>query len=317
MTDIRIGTRRSPLALQQTQAVAALLQQRYPGLTLQVVPIETGGDRNTDAALSSLGVTGVFTREIEAALRSGVCDLAVHSMKDLATAMPDGLALGVVLQREDPRDAFISPFSTLSQLPSGAVVGTSSLRRRAMLGRLRPDVKVVNLRGNVHSRLRAAGIDIDGGRPPSRKLDGTFLALAGLRRLGLDGHATQLLDPSLFLPAPAQGAIAVQLREDDASLMDMVAFLDHGATRRAVTAERAFLQVMEGGCQLPLGALAQVEVDGNIHLSAMVLTLDGAEHVEGDERGTTPRSVGEALAHRLLAGGGDAILARVRDGLRQ
>ncbi len=308
---IRIGTRKSRLAVWQAQRVAYLLQKNSPEIDVEVVGVSTLGDRDKATSLVGLGQVGVFTKEIEDALLDGRCDIAVHSFKDLATSLPDGLTIGAILEREDPRDVLISRDGhDLSRLPPGARIGTSSLRRRALLLHLRPDLEIVDLRGNVPTRLRAAGAQIDeGNEPTGEPIDGTVMALAGLKRLGLDRYATETLDPDPFVPAPAQGAVAVEIRSDD-EIAKILSALDHQETRLATTAERTFLRVMEGGCHIPLGAIATVE-DDEIHLSGVVLSLDGKRVVRGDAGGGDPGEVGDLLARELLTGGAQEILSEV------
>lgn len=309
---IRIGTRKSRLAVWQAQRVAYLLQENSPGLDVEVVGMATLGDRDKATSLVGLGRVGVFTKEIEDALLDGRCDIAVHSFKDLATSLPDGLTIGAILEREDPRDVLISRDGReLSRLLPGTRIGTSSLRRRAQLMHLRPDLEIVDLRGNVQTRLRAAGVQIDEGTEPAGEpIDATVMALAGLKRLGLDRYATETLDSDRFIPAPAQGAVAVEIRSDD-KIVEFLSTLDHEETRLVTTAERTFLGVMEGGCHVPLGAIATVEDDG-IHLTGVVLSLDGKQVVRGDSAGGDPKEVGELLARELLSRGAEKILCKVR-----
>jgi len=297
----------------QANTVAALLKTNHPGLQIEMVPVSTVGDRDRATALSAFSQTGIFTREIEDGLLRDQFDVAVHSYKDLATESPDGLIVGAVLEREDPRDAFVSRRGiALGDLPAGSVVGTSSMRRRSMLATVRPDLKLVELRGNVPTRLRAAGIEIDEGKEAAADLlDGTVLAHAGLKRLGYGQHVTELLGLPHFLPAPAQGAVAMQIRCADTRAIELLAPLDHAATRTATRAERRFMQVMEGGCQLPLGALAEV-TDGGLILRAMVLNLSGTLKVEGWIEGRDADAVGEALAEQLISKGAQRILDEVR-----
>ncbi len=310
---IRIGTRKSRLAVWQAQRVAYLLRENSPGLDVEVVGIATLGDRDKSTSLVGLGQVGVFTKEIEDALLDGRCDIAVHSFKDLATGLPDGLTIGAILEREDPRDVLISRDGrNLGRLLPGARIGTSSLRRRALLMHLRPDLEIVDLRGNVPTRLRAAGAQIDeGNEPTGEPIDGTVMALAGLKRLELDEYATEILPLDRFPPAPAQGAVVVEIRSDD-EIAKILSALDHEKTRLVTTAERTFLRVMEGGCHIPLGAIATAEDDG-IHLRGVVLSLDGKQVVRGEAAGEDPKEVGELLARELLANGAEKILSAVAD----
>jgi hydroxymethylbilane synthase len=308
----RVGTRRSRLARWQAEWVAGALRAAHPGLSVEIVGLETLGDRDKSTSLAGLGRPGVFTKEIEEALLDGRCDLAVHSFKDLATRLPEGLTVGAVPERADPRDALVSRRGgSLADLEPGALVGTSSLRRRALLLLRRPDLRVVPLRGNVPTRLRAAGIDLEDGREPAGPpLDATLMALAGLERLGLDRHASEALDPAFFPPAPAQGALALQIRSGDGHAGRLVAVLDHGATHRAVAAERAFLATLEGGCHVPVGALA-VAWDTGVRLSGVIVEPDGSGVVEGERSGRDAEQVGRELALELKRRGADGILARL------
>ena len=304
---LRIGTRGSALALWQARHVAERLGGLAGAPPVEIVEIETEGDRIVDRALSTLPGKAFFTKEIERALLERQVDLAVHSLKDLATENPDGLEIGAVLERDEPRDALVSRHDLpLDDLPAGSRVGTSSLRRRALLSRLRPDLEVAELRGNVPTRLDK----LDAGR-----FDAVVLAAAGLARLGLEERISELLAPQRFLPAVAQGAIAVQLRADDGETASWIERLDHLPTRCAVTAERALLRRLEGGCQIPVGALATVDAE-RVEMHAIVSSLDGRRAVEGDATGPSERAaeLGQSLADDLLARGGDEILTRIRRG---
>jgi hydroxymethylbilane synthase len=305
---VRIGTRGSRLALWQADHVAARLRREHPGLGVERVVLSTAGDRVVDVALSKVGDKGLFTRELEEALVEGRVDVAVHSLKDLPTEMPDGLALGAVPEREDPRDALVGPFTGgLDGLPAGARVGTSSLRRRAQLLARRPDLRVVDLRGNVPTRLEK----VERG-----ECDAAVLALAGLRRLGLEHAAGCVLEPEEMLPAVGQGALAVQCRRGDSHVRALLGPLDHGPTRLAVAAERGLLARLEGGCQVPVGCLA-APLGTHLLVRGLVADVDGSVVVSGvledavrDEPAAT--ALGGRLAERLLEGGAREILARVR-----
>ncbi len=305
---LRVGTRGSRLALWQAEHVAACLRREHPGLVVEQLVLSTAGDRVVDVALSKVGDKGLFTRELEEALGEGRIDVAVHSLKDLPTEMPDGLALGAVLQREDPRDALVGPWTGgLDGLPDGARVGTSSLRRRAQLLARRPDLRVVDLRGNVPTRLT---------KRERGECDAAVLALAGLRRLGLEHAVGTVLEPQAMLPAVGQGALAVQSRRGDARVAALLGPLDHGPTRLAVAAERGFLARLEGGCQVPVGCLATTATT-SLRLRGLVADVDGSvvvsgvvEEAVGDEPAAT--ALGERLAERLLANGAREILSRVR-----
>jgi len=305
---LRIGTRGSRLALWQAEHVAARLRAAHPGLAVERVVISTTGDRVLNVALSQVGDKGLFTRELEEALFAEGIDVAVHSLKDLPTEMPEGLALGAVLEREDPRDALVGKASGgIGGLAHRARVGTSSLRRRAQLLALRPDLQVVDLRGNVPTRL---------SKVERGDCDAAVLALAGLRRLGLEPAIGAVLDPDELMPAPGQGAVAVQSRLADARVAALLASIDHGQTRIAVAAERGLLARLEGGCQVPVGALA-TGVSGRLLLRGLVAEVDGSVVVRGvledaAEDEASAKALGERLADQLLGAGAREVLARVR-----
>jgi hydroxymethylbilane synthase len=302
---IRIATRRSPLAKWQANHVAGLLRAREPGLDVQLHELVTKGDKILDVALARVGGKGLFVKEIEDALLARDAQIAVHSMKDLPAVLADGLALGAVPEREDPRDALCSPrWKTWSALPKGAKVGTSSLRRAAQLMTLRPDLQIEMVRGNVETRLRKA----------SEGLDAVVLAYAGLRRLGLAEHATYVFPPEEMLPAVAQGALALEARTDDPETMRRLAPLDHAETRVRVEAERGLLRRLEGGCQVPIAAHATVAGE-RVTLRALVASLDGKNVVRGERSGPNgdARAMGTALAEDLLSRGAREILAACED----
>ena len=305
---LRVGTRASRLALWQTDYVIDRLRQQWPGLDVERVPMTTLGDRVTTVALSKIGDKGIFTRELEDGLRTGAIDLAVHSLKDLPTEPPADLAIGAILERDDPRDVLVAgPGATLASLAAGARIGTSSLRRRAQLAATRPDVEIVDIRGNVPTRLEKVW---------RGDVDAVLLAFAGLRRLGLESHVSEVLDPAEMLPAPGQGALAVQMRKDDDRLTTLLASLEHAPTRLATTAERALLGFLEGGCQVPVGAFAQFE-GSTLQLRAIVASPDGrhvvGRHVSGPVTAVAAAAaLGESLGRDLLAGGAERILAAIR-----
>jgi hydroxymethylbilane synthase len=297
---IRIATRRSPLAKWQANHVAGLLRAREPGLEVTLHELLTKGDKILDVALARVGGKGLFVKEIEDALLAGDAEIAVHSMKDLPAVLADGLVIGAVPEREDPRDALCSPkHGTLAKLPQGARVGTSSLRRAAQLMALRPDLRIEVIRGNVETRLRKA----------SEELDAVVLAYAGLRRLGLAQHATHVFSPEEMLPAVAQGALALEARNGDAATLGRLAALDHPETRQRVEAERGLLRRLEGGCQVPIAAHATVAA-GKVTLRALVASVDGKKVIRGERSGAAAeaRSLGEALGDELLGKGAAAIL---------
>jgi hydroxymethylbilane synthase len=275
---LRIGTRGSPLALAQARMVRTLLAAAH-GIDperLEVCVIRTSGDRIQDRPLAEVGGKGLFTKEIEEALAAGSVDFAVHSAKDMPTVLPGGLVLTAFLPREDVRDAFISRKArTLRELPAGAVVGTASLRRQAMVKRLRPDLRVVPLRGNVETRLRK----LEAG-----EVDATLLALAGLKRLGLADQATSLFEVDEFLPAVGQGAIAIEARADDARTRGVLAAIDDADTATALAAERAFLGVLDGSCRTPIAGHARVE-GGQLRFRGLILKPDGSEAFEATRAG--------------------------------
>jgi porphobilinogen deaminase len=298
---LRIGTRASPLALAQTDTVRRLLLQRHPDLAtagaIEVVAIRTSGDRVQDRTLAELGGKGLFTRELDDAMLSGAIDLAVHSVKDVPTWLPEGLLLAAFLPREDPRDALITRGApSLAALPAGSVVGTASLRRQAQVVWRRSDLRVIPFRGNVETRLAklAAG-----------EADATLLALAGLRRLGLADRATAILDADEMLPAVGQGAIGITCRETDDASRDLLAAIDDARTGDAVAAERAMLAVLDGSCRTPIGGLAETDRDGGLWLRGLVARL------AGERRGATADALrlGADLGAELRARAGPGLLA--------
>jgi hydroxymethylbilane synthase len=304
---IRIGTRSSELALRQARLVQAALEAQ--GLTCELVTYRTVGDKRLDEPLSSIGAKGLFTKELEQDLLKGKTHVAVHSLKDLPTDSPDGLVVAAVLEREDPRDALVVNGRILAQsladLPRGSRIGTSSLRRRAQLLAARPDLEVAELRGNVPTRLKK----IDEGR-----VHAAILAAAGLHRLGARQHVTCYLDAPAWLPAAGQGAIAVQVRSDDARLRALADAMNDAPTMRAVVAERAFLAALEGGCQVPIGALALPTVDGGGVLHGMIAAIDGTRVVRGSITldPNDPALSGIRLANQLRGEGASEILEGLR-----
>ncbi len=296
---IRIATRRSPLAKWQANHVASLLRGREPGLEVRLHELVTKGDKILEVPLARVGGKGLFVKEIEDALLAGDAEVAVHSMKDLPAVLADGLAVGAVPEREDPRDALCSRGLRLEDLGKGARVGTSSLRRAAQLKAIRPDLHIETVRGNVETRLRK----LDQG------LDAVVLAYAGLRRLGLADRATHVFETHEMLPAVAQGALALEARAADAETMRRLAPLDDPTTRQRVDAERGLLRRLEGGCQVPIAAHATVK-DGRLTLRALVASLDGSKIVRGERSGAAAEaaSLGEALGDELLGKGAREIL---------
>ena len=301
MKSVRIATRQSPLALWQARHVGALLAQHHPGLEVSFVEMTTAGDRFLSAPLSTVGGKGLFVQEIEQSLLDGRADLAVHSLKDMTSVLPPGLLLAALPPREDPRDAFCSPAGlSLEALPQGARVGTSSLRRSCILRARRPDLEIISLRGNVQTRL---------ARTRELQLHGAVLAFAGLKRLGLEKEISQVLPLELSLPAVGQGVLAIQCRAEDAQVRGLLAPLEDATTRVAVTAERALMARLEGGCTVPLAGHATVE-GHTVHLRGLVGRPDGSKVVEGERSGPveTALALGEALAEELLARGAAEIL---------
>ncbi len=301
---IKIGTRGSLLATTQSTWVKKQIEAAHPGVSVELVTIVTKGDKILDVPLAKVGGKGLFVKEIEEALLRKEVDLAVHSMKDVPSELPDELHLGIIPLRENPHDAFISnQYATLAELPQGATVGTSSLRRRAQLAALRPDLEIVDLRGNLDTRLRK----LDEGQ-----FQAIILAAAGLNRLGMSSRATGYFNAKEMLPAVGQGALGIELRKDDAELLAGLAFLNDPDTTVAVTAERAFLYRLEGGCQVPIGAFAEVK-NGQVELTGLVASVDGKEVLKDSIAGpgAEARELGTKLANKLLDLGGREILAEV------
>jgi hydroxymethylbilane synthase len=302
---VRIGTRGSPLALAQAGMVRAQLAAHgLPPDRIEIETIKTTGDAIRDRPLAEVGGKGLFTKEIEEALLAGAVDLAVHSAKDMPTVLPDGLTIMAVLPREDARDAFISrKAKALRDLAPGAVVGTASLRRQALVKRLRPDLGVVSFRGNVETRLRK----LDEG-----VVDATLLALAGLKRLGLADAATEVLDPGDFIPAVGQGIIAIEARAEDAATQDLLAAINHAETHTALIAERAFLAVLDGSCRTPIAGHA-VLGPGTLRFSGLIARPDGTAAFETTRIGTPAdaAAIGEDAGRELRRRAGADFFASV------
>jgi hydroxymethylbilane synthase len=305
---LRIGTRGSALALWQANFIAERLKESAP-VEIEIVRIRTSGDRFQSASMdkslaemsAQAGMKGVFIKELEDALLSGTVDIAVHSMKDVPTETPAQLAFPAITHREDPRDCLISRQGrTMKTLPHGARIGTSSLRRQAQLRHHRPDLEVADLRGNVDTRIRK----LEAG-----EFDAIVLAMAGVNRLGLAGKITQVLEEEIVLPAVGQGALGIETRSSDAETSRLVALFDHAETRACVTAERAVLRTLQGGCQIPLGALAHVHGD-QLHLEAAVFSARGTEHVQSSDEGPVAEAdaIGARLGAALIEAGADDIL---------
>jgi hydroxymethylbilane synthase len=297
---LRIGSRGSQLALWQAQHISALLRAR--GHVVQIEIIKTTGDRITDVALAKVGTKGMFTKEIEEALAAGEIDFAVHSLKDLPTEIPAAFEIAAITRRGDPHDVFCSSrYADIHKLPQQARVGTSSLRRQAQLKALRPDINVYPVRGNVDTRLRKLA---------EGEYDGIILAAAGVERLGKTELVRQVLPVEVMCPAAGQGALAIEIRSRDSEARRHVTFLEDSAARATTTCERALLNKMGGGCQVPIGALAEMR-DGRMHLEAIVARPDGSQVLRESGEGNDPVEVGEIVGEKLLRGGGDAILAEV------
>lgn len=297
---IVIGTRTSQLALWQTNYVKQQLEAAWPGLVCSLESFITQGDKTLDKPLPEIGGKGLFTAELEAALYDGRIDIAVHSLKDLPVADAAGLALGAISRRADGRDVLVAREAwTLGSLPMGAMVGTSSLRRQAQLLHSRPDLNIQPIRGNVDTRLRKVQ---DG------QYDATILAAAGLTRLGLEKHIAQYLPLEVMLPAPGQGALAMQCRAEDTAVRELLAPLNDADTRVCVLAERAFLDGLGSGCSLPVGAYAGVH-DGDIMLTGLVGAPDGSRTIEVQGYGRDPHALGAELAQKALAQGAAALLS--------
>ncbi len=303
---LRIGTRGSALARWQAEYVAAAFRALPGAPEPELVLIKTEGDRIQDVPLSQVQGKAFFTKEIEEALLNRSVDVAVHSLKDLATEMPPGLELVAVMEREDPRDVLIvrKGLDPLD-LPPGSVVGTSSLRRRALLARWRPDLELAELRGNVPTRI---------GKLDQGGYDAIVLAAAGVKRLGMEERISAYLPFGDVLPAVSQGAVGVQIRAGDPAVARWAGALDHGPTRAATAAERALLRTLEGGCHVPVGGLAEARRGEMLHLRGVVCSLDGSRAVEGSRTGEAgdPERLGVALAEDLLARGGAEILEEIR-----
>ncbi|MGY3968025.1 hydroxymethylbilane synthase [Aeromonas enteropelogenes] len=301
---LKIATRKSPLALWQANFVKDRLEALYPELRVELVPMSTQGDKILDTPLAKVGGKGLFVKELETAMLEGRADIAVHSMKDVPVEFPAGLGLHTICEREDPRDAFVSNrFQAIDELPQGAVVGTSSLRRQCQLRAARPDLVIRDLRGNVNTRLAK----LDAG-----EYDAIILAAAGLKRLEMDHRITAFIEPEQSLPANGQGAVGIECRLDDHELHALLAPLEHSETRARVLTERAMNRALQGGCQVPIGAYALVEGE-QIWLRGLVGSPDGTQVIRDEIRGAVSdgEALGEQLAQRLLAAGADVILAEV------
>ena len=304
MTDLRVATRRSPLALWQAEHVAGALRERHPGLEVELVAMRTSGDRMLDAPLAKVGGKGLFIKELEHALLDGRADIAVHSMKDVPVELPPELHLPVVMARADPRDALVSArFSGLDALPAGASVGTSSLRRRCQLAAYRPDLRIENLRGGVDTRLRRLD---DGG------FDAIVLAVSGLERGGHGARVTEALDVTTMLPAAGQGALGIECRRGDTRVEALIAPLACARSTACVLAERAFNRRLEGGCQVPIAAYATLDGEA-LSLRGLVASLDGSKVLRARVQGTAQEAegLGAEAAGAVLAQGAGEILSEI------
>ncbi|MFZ5801551.1 MAG: hydroxymethylbilane synthase [Candidatus Omnitrophota bacterium] len=305
MKALRLGTRGSPLALYQAERVRAALSEKYPGLAVEIVAIKVSGDLKRRGDPGDDETKSVFTREIEEALLAGTVDGAVHSAKDLAADMPAGLVLGAALEREDPRDCLISRGRMrMEELPRGALIGTSSLRRASQIRRHFPHVLITDLHGNIGTRLRKIA---------EGKIDAVILAYAGLKRLGLAAETSEIFCENKIYPAPGQGVIAVQAREGDPGVLDKLGRIHHGPTGQRLDCERSFLKTLEGGCRLPCGISTGIE-GTEICARGILLSPDGVRWAEAEIRGAVEQAgeTGTRLAFEVLGRGGQAILDRIR-----
>lgn len=303
---IRIATRGSPLALWQAEHVSARLQAMHPGLDVSLLTMKTRGDKFLDAPLAKVGGKGLFVKELEIGLLEGSADLAVHSLKDVPVEFPEGLELALVMEREDPRDAFVSNHhDSLAAMPAGALVGTSSLRRQTQIRERYPELNVDWLRGNVNTRLAK----LDAG-----EYDAIILAASGLQRLGFNDRIRTAIAPEECLPAIGQGVLGIEIRSDDDELRQLIAPLAHADTTLRVTAERAFNQTLNGGCQVPIAGYAELDGD-QLHLRGLVGEPDGSRILRAEVRGSSDRAheLGVRLAEQLLAQGADTILDALRE----
>ncbi len=303
---LRIATRKSPLALWQANFVSAQLKHHHPELQVELVTMTTQGDKILDTPLAKVGGKGLFVKELETGMLEGRADIAVHSMKDVPVDFPTGLHLAVICEREDPRDAFVSnTYSSLDELPQGARLGTSSLRRQSQIAALRPDLKIIDLRGNVNTRLKK----LDDG-----EYDAIILAAAGLKRLEFEERITQFIDTDVCLPAIGQGAVGIECRTDDARVHNLIAPLNDNKTQIRVLAERAMNARLQGGCQVPIAGYAEFD-KGLIMMRGLVGQVDGQKIIRGDIAGPADNAeeLGIVLAEDLLSRGADKILKELYD----
>jgi hydroxymethylbilane synthase len=299
---IRIATRKSPLALWQAEHVAAELRRLHPGLAVELMGMSTQGDKILDTPLAKIGGKGLFVKELEQGMLEGRADIAVHSMKDVPVELPEGLHLAVIMEREDPRDAFVSDsYDDLESLPDGAVVGTASLRRQCQIRERRPDLRIEVLRGNINTRLKK----LDDGN-----YDAIILAASGMKRMGFGERIRAILPPEQSLPAIGQGALGIECRADDARVNALIAPLNHPGSATRVRCERALNAELQGGCQVPIAGYAELQ-DGQVHLRALVGEPDGTRVIRAEGRAAAAESepLGVAVARELLANGAEPILA--------
>jgi len=305
---IIIGSRASALALWQSEHVASLLQQLHPSVTVEIKKIKTTGDIILDSPLSKIGDKGLFTKELDRALLDGEIDLAVHSLKDVPTQLNPGLILGAISEREDIRDVFIShprkKYSSLNDVPKGGMIATGSLRRKCQLLHHRPDLTIIDIRGNLKTRKE---------KLEQSDWDGMLLAKAGVTRLGWTSMISEVFSPAFILPAVGQGALGIEVRENDAEILKLISPLGHKETYQATLGERALLRHLEGGCQIPIGTYGRIE-QGKFFLDAMVGSLDGKRIVKGSVNGVPEESetLGTALAKELMSNGAKEILEEIR-----
>lgn len=310
MKTVKIGSRASALALAQTNWVKERLQEAHPGYDFEIIEITTKGDKILDKPLAKVGGKGLFIKEIEVALLEKRIDMAVHSLKDMPAELPRGLKLGAIPEREDYRDVLITQDDkTLDQLPKGAKLGTSSLRRKAELLSYRDDLEVIPIRGNINTRL---------AKMDSQNLDGIVLAAAGLHRMGWEDKVTQYLNPEDFVPAVGQGALAIEIREDDHLIEDLVNEIKHQETENAVLAERSYLKEIEGSCKIPVGGVANCRGD-QLELTAFVASINGERIIKSNDsdKRDAGQELGVRLARAILNQGGDQILRELKRELNQ
>lgn len=305
MSIIRIGTRDSLLALWQAEWVKETLSNIYPDKEFVLVPMKTKGDKILDVPLAKIGDKGLFTKELELGLLRDEIDLAVHSLKDLPTVLPTGLEIASFCEREEPRDVFLSKDGTkLADLPKGSIIGTSSLRRKAQLQNYRPDLVFADLRGNLQTRWR---------KLEESKMSGIVLAAAGVKRLGWEERITEVIPEDIMLSAVGQGSIAIEISSHRQDVRELLHPLNHPETEKAVRAERSLMRRLEGGCQIPIGALGIVQQDQQVTLKGMVASLDGTQILKAIATGDDPELLGLRVAENLIEQGAIEILKRIRD----